>query len=195
MFETYSYIEIAGALFGFICVLLSAKENIWCWPTGIVSVVLYGIFYYQQTLYASMYLQIFFLVFCILGWYQWLYGGENKTILKISNTPKKHLWKLIAITLGMFVVMGFIFDTESNDELPYLDSLVTAMSFTAQWMMNNKYTESWLLWIVTDIIYSVMHFQLHNFPSFLMYVSYVISASAGYYLWRKTLKSQQVAAH
>ncbi len=191
--ESYSYIEVTGALFGFVCVLLTAKDNIWCWPTGIVSVVLYGIFYYQQTLYASMYLQIFFLVFCILGWRQWLYGGKNKSRLLISDTRKKDIWKLVGITLFMFVLMGILFDIESNDEFPYLDSLVTAMSFTAQWMMNNKLTENWLLWIATDIIYSAIHFHLHNYPSFLLYVSYVISASVGYYLWKKTLKNQPAA--
>ncbi len=188
---TLNYIEVTGAAFGIICVLLTAKENIWCWPTGIISVLLYGIFYYQQTFYASMYLQGIFLLFCLHGWYHWLYGGENKTNLKISKASKKHIWIIIGITLAMFIPMGIFFDKKSDDELPYLDSLLTALSISAQWMMNNKLAENWIVWIVIDIIYTIMHFQRHNYPSFFMYGIFVVFASIGYCLWVKSLKKTQ----
>lgn len=189
MLGSFTYIELFGVAFGIICVFLTIYENIWCWPTGIVSVVLYAIFYYQQTLYASMYLQGVFLVYCILGWYQWLYGGENKTKLTVTKTRKSHIWKMVLITIAMFAVMGLLFDLQSDDKQPYLDSFVTAMSFTAQWMMNNKLVESWLLWIVIDITYAVMHFHMENYPSFVLYAVYVFAASFGYYLWLKSSKN------
>lgn len=186
-----NYIETIGAVFGIISVILTAKESLWCWPTGIVSVILYGIFYYQQTLYASMYLQVVYLIYCVIGWYQWLYGGTNKTRLLVSKTKVKHLWQLAAITLIMFLVMGFLFDKKSDDDQPYMDSFVTALSFVAQWMMNNKLLESWLLWILADVFYAIMHLQRENYPSFLMYVVLVISAVVGYYLWKKSIKKTQ----
>jgi nicotinamide mononucleotide transporter len=190
-YET-SYIEITGALAGIICVILTTKENIWCWPTGIISVVLYGVFYYNLTFYASMYLQGIFFLFCIHGWYQWLYGGENKTKLKISYTKKIHVIIILAITLLVFIPMGFFFDKKSDDELPYLDSLLFSLSISAQWMMNQKLLENWLVWIVIDIIYAVMHFQRHHYPSFLMYGAFIVSATFGYYLWKKSLQGAQV---
>src|ERR1700740_2076148 len=99
---SFNYIELLAAFFGLVCVLLTGKENIWCWPTGIIGVILSGIFYYQQTLYASMYLQIVFLLFCIHGWYQWVFG-VNETKLKISRTKKKQIWIIVFITLVMFL--------------------------------------------------------------------------------------------
>ena len=189
--ENFNYIEFTAAIFGLICVVLTAKENIWCWPTGIISVLLSAIFYYQQTLYASMYLQFVFLLLCIQGWYDWLFGGHNKTELKISLTPKKYTWPLIIITLMMFITMGFIFDKESNDELPYIDSFLTACSLTAQWMMNKKLVESWWLWIPVDLIYTVLHLYKHNYWFFIMYFSFVVFAGIGYRLWVQSLKKSQ----
>jgi nicotinamide mononucleotide transporter len=183
-----NYIETIGAIFGIILVVLTARESLWCWPTGIVSVVLYGFFYYQQTLYASMYLQVFYLISCIVGWYQWLYGGNNKTRLQVSKTKANHLWQLVAITVFMFLVMGLLFDKKSNDDQPYLDSFVTALSFVAQWMMNHKLLESWFLWIIADVVYAIMHLQRENYPSFLMYVILVVSAVVGYFMWKKSIK-------
>ena len=193
MIITNSYIEITGVIFGLICVILTTKENIWCWPTGIISTSAYLYLYYQQTLYVNVLLHIFYLIACAIGWYQWLYGGENKSTLKVTRTNKKHLWKIAAITFGMFLFFGVITDYISDDKMPYIDALLASLSFTAQWMMNNKLVESWLLWIVTDISYTIMHFQLHNYPSFFMYLVFVFFAVVGYYLWLKSSKKTKIA--
>ena len=37
-----SWIEIAGTIFGLLCVWLTARESIWCWPTGIANIVLFA---------------------------------------------------------------------------------------------------------------------------------------------------------
>ncbi len=189
---TLSYIEVVGVFFGIVCVILTAKESLWCWPTGIISVIFYGIFYYQQTLYVNVLLHIFYFIACIIGWHKWLYGGENKTELKIAHTTKKHLLELGIITVFMFIFSGMISSKITNDKMPYTDALLASMSFTAQWMMNKKLAENWWVWILVDAIYSVVHFQNHNYPSFLMYSAYVIIASIGYYLWMKSLKKSQV---
>jgi nicotinamide mononucleotide transporter len=186
-----SYIEVVGVVFGLICVILTAKESIWCWPTGIISVVFYGYFYYQQTLYVNVLLHIFYLAACIVGWYQWLYGGKNSTELKIVRTTKKHLLELSIVTLFMFVFLGIISSKITNNKMPYTDALLASMSFTAQWMMNKKLAENWWVWISVDAIYSIVHFQNQNYPSFLMYSAYVIIASIGYYLWIQSIKKSQ----
>lgn len=193
MFYELNPIEVTGAVFGLLSVILTAKENIWCWPTGIISVLAYILFYYQQTLYASMLLQVFFLFACIQGWYQWLYGGENKTRLRISRTHKKHFWILAGITLFFFVLMGVLSDFYTNDKMPYLDALLTSMSFTAQWMMNNKLIECWPLWIVIDILYAGMHYKMKTYPSFILYVSYIVTASAAYYMWIQSFKRKRTS--
>jgi nicotinamide mononucleotide transporter len=190
---TLSHIEYVGVFFGIICVMLTAKENIWCWPTGIISVLAYLYFYYQQTLYVNVLLHAFYLLACIIGWYQWLYGGDNKSKLKVSNTTKKHLWELAIITFGIFLILGAFSDWFSNDKMPYLDALLASMSLTAQWMMNKKLSENWLVWIVTDAVYACMHFYMKNFPSFLMYAVYIIFAGIGYYLWKKSMKTVQIS--
>jgi len=30
------FIELTAVVFGFICVVLTIRQNIWCWPTGLV---------------------------------------------------------------------------------------------------------------------------------------------------------------
>jgi nicotinamide mononucleotide transporter len=53
-----SSIEIIAAIFGLVSVWLTVKENIWCWPTGLVMVFLYIFVFYEARLYSDVILQV-----------------------------------------------------------------------------------------------------------------------------------------
>jgi len=182
------WIENIGVFFGYICVVLTAIENIWCWPTGIISVFAYIIFYYKLKLYANMVLHVVYLVACLMGWYQWLHVRPDNSTLQISYTKKKHFLPLTVVTLLMFLIVGIVTATFTNDVMPFEDSLLMALSLTAQWMMNNKLIECWLIWIVTDVIYTVMHYQMGNYKTTSLYAVYVVTATIAYYLWKRSIR-------
>ena len=46
--------------------------RIWCWPTGLVSVTMYAVVFYQAKLYADMGLQGVYLALSVYGWWAWL---------------------------------------------------------------------------------------------------------------------------
>jgi len=79
-------LEIAAIAFTLVNVWLAIKENMWTWPTGIVSVILYAVVFYQSRLYANAGLQVVYFVMSIHGWYEWLHGGVNKTELHVRRT-------------------------------------------------------------------------------------------------------------
>lgn len=71
-----SEIEIIATIFGVICVWLTIKQHIACWPIGLVQVFLYIFVFYQAKLYADMVLHVIYVLLSIYGWYHW---SENKT--------------------------------------------------------------------------------------------------------------------
>ena len=76
-----SYLEFFGTLAGGLAVLLSAKGNIWSWSIGIVNVVLFFFLFYQIQLYPDMFLQVFFFITNLIGWWRWAHprpGEENR---------------------------------------------------------------------------------------------------------------------
>ena len=84
--ESVSSLELLAALLGAISVYLSVRQNIWSWPTAVVNVVVYAVVFYQAKRYADMGLQVISAALSIYGWYEWLYGGENRTELHVSRT-------------------------------------------------------------------------------------------------------------
>ena len=72
-FRAMSVTEIIAALTGLVCMFLMVRNNIWTWLWSIVSVVLYGVVFVWQHLYANAGLQIFyFLPISFYAWWIWL---------------------------------------------------------------------------------------------------------------------------
>ena len=107
-----SYLELIGWLSGIIAVTLSSIGNIWSWPIGIINVVLSFFLFYQVQLYPDMFLQIFFFVTNMLGWWRWTHpnkGEENlKQELKVSLLNKRSLIVFLFITILFSFLLGLL---------------------------------------------------------------------------------------
>ena len=62
-------------------------------------------------------------------------------------------WKqLVIVSIALLVVIAFILIQYTDSTVPWMDSLTTALSIVAMWMLARKYVEQWLVWIVVDAI-------------------------------------------
>ena len=150
-------LEWIAAIAGAISVYLSARENIWSWPTAIVNVGLYIIVFRRTGLYSDMGLQVVYLALSIYGWYEWLYGGKNRSTLRVSRASVREWSIATPVALIFWLVLARYTATLPGVALPYLDSALTTLSLVAQWMMTRKILENWVLWIVADIVYVPMY--------------------------------------
>ncbi|MBK9960819.1 MAG: nicotinamide mononucleotide transporter [Saprospiraceae bacterium] len=77
-----SYMEFVGTVFGIAGVWLAAKANILTWPVGLVNIILFFLIFYQVQLYSDMFLQIYFFMISLYGWF---FGIKNCTRRNQSN--------------------------------------------------------------------------------------------------------------
>ncbi len=189
-----SPLELIGVIFGLLSVYFSVKQNIWTWPTGIVSVCAFGFLFFNIKLYADMCLQIFFLWSCIQGWYFWLRGGENKTELKISLlTPNQQI--LIAIAVVVCVgFIGFLFSRFTDAALPYLDSTASGMSVVAQLLMMRKKLQHWYLWITVDVLSVGIYVYKEVYLTAGLFFVFLILSSQGLVSWKTLLNAERSEA-
>ncbi len=182
-----SWLEIGAAAFGVVSVWLSTRENIWSWPTAIVNVGLYTVVFFQSRLYADMGLQVVYLSLSVYGWYEWLYGGEQRTELRVSRASWKLLALLLVMNLAAWVGLANLLDRHTDAVYPWLDSLLTTTSLAAQWMMTRKILENWLVWIAVDIAYVPMFLSRGLFPTAALYSIFLVLALIGYRDWKRSL--------
>lgn len=178
--------EIVAALFGIISVFLSTRENIWSWPTAIVNVALYTVVFYHARLYADMGLQVIYLVLSIYGWYEWRFGGANRTVLRVSRATPRLLVLLLALDLVAWLALATLLARHTDAAVPYLDSLLTTTSLVAQWMMTRKILECWILWIAVDVVYVPMFIARGLVPTAGLYAVFLVLAVLGYRDWRRS---------
>ena len=188
-----STLEWIAAVAGAVSVYLSARENIWNWPTAIVNLVLYIIVFQRTGLYSDMGLQVVFLVLSIYGWYEWLYGGANRTELKVSRASLRDWSIATPIALIFWVILARNTAKLPGVALPYLDSGLATISLVAQWMMTRKMLENWVLWIVVDIVYVPMYVYKRLPVTAVLYAIFLALAVLGLRSWWRSYRARPVA--
>lgn len=196
-----SYLEFVGWITGIVAVILSAKGNIWSWPIGIVNVTLSFFLFFQVQLYPDMFLQVFFFVTNIMGWYRWTHprtGEEDKKMeLKVSFMTRRELLATIAAGLaGTFLFTVFasnihewlpmVFSKPSA--APFLDSFITVMSIVATYYMVQKKVECWIIWLLVDIVATYVYFSRQLGLYGLLYFTFCIIAAYAWWNWARTVK-------
>ena len=185
-----NYFEVIGVISGLLGVWLAARQNVWTWPVGLISVLAYTIFFYQIKLYADMGLQVFFAGAGLYGWYEWLYGGKNKTELPVSRLTGKNI-VLCVLTGGIFtVLLGWYFGNFTDASYPVLDSGLAAFSLVGQFLLTRKKIENWILWFVVDAVYVWLYFQKEAYLTAGLYFVFLGLAAQGFLNWRRELQPQ-----
>lgn len=175
--------EAVGVLFGVLAVWLTTRENIWCWPTGLVNVGLFVVVFAQARLYADMGLQVVYVVACLYGWHAWLHGGADRGELHVSRSPR---WILRLLLTGgaLFAVgLGSVLARYTDASLPYLDSGLASFSLVAQWLQTRKWIETWAVWIVVDVLYVGMYVSKGLYLTAGLYAVFLGLAVMGFRAW------------
>ncbi len=189
-----SCLELVAVVVGIISVFLSVREHIWSWPTAIVNVSLFFVLFYRSGLYSDMGLQVVYFCLSVYGWYEWLYGGQGRTTLRVTRTPRKVWAILAAIALVVWATLGRITSRLPGAALPYVDAGTTTTSLIAQWMMTRKLLENWTLWILVDMVYIGMFLYKGLYLTAINYGVYLVLACMGHFTWKKSLAAHQSAS-
>jgi nicotinamide mononucleotide transporter len=185
-----SHFEIVAAIFGIVSVYLSTRQNVWSWPTSLVNVSMYAWLFFNQKLYALMALQGFFFAIGAYGWYEWLFGGEQKTELKVSRIPPKLAAVLTVIVVAAWALIWLLLSHHTQDPSPGIDAMFFAVSLTAQWMMARKYYECWMIWVAINLVSVPFFFFQHSYPTMVQYAVFLVLATQGWRHWKASLPAR-----
>jgi nicotinamide mononucleotide transporter len=137
-------------------------------------------------------LQVYYVFISIYGWYFWLKGGKKNSVghqkkLPARKTPKNLLIHLLLATIIIYSGILFILLNYTNSTVPYMDSLTTALSITATWMLAKKYIEHWIIWIFVDLFSAGLYFYKELWPTVILFLVYTVMAVLGYFEWKKDI--------
>ncbi|MEG1405774.1 MAG: nicotinamide riboside transporter PnuC, partial [Alistipes sp.] len=177
-------LEIIGTLVGLLYLYFEYKASIWLWATGIVMPAIYIFVYYDAGFYADMGIQFYYLLAGGYGWTMWMrraHRDQPTTERRISSMPVARWLPLSAVTLLCFGAIAFILIRFTDSTVPYGDSFTTALSIVGLWMLAQKYTEQWLVWVAVDLVCAALYFYKGLYPTAVLYALYTVIAVFGYF--------------
>ncbi len=184
-------LQIVGIVLGLLYLWLEYRADIRLWIVGLIMPMVHGTLYYNQGLYADASMQIYYVLAGLYGWIVWAMArrrnrnSEDKKEGVICHTPLCHVLPLAGVYAAVHVGIYFLLTRFTDSTVPFWDSLTTALSIVAMWMLSKKYVEQWLVWLVVDLITVGLYFYKGIPLTAGLYLLYSTLAFVGYLRWRK----------
>lgn len=193
-YESYStffiVLEAVAAFFGILSVWFARKNNIWVYPTGIISTAMYVYVLFVSGVYGDGVINIYYTGMSIYGWYTWLNAKGGGKELPITRLKKKGA----VFTLGFTVLNFLLFYAiliHTDSVVPTLDAVTTALAFSAMYLMARKKVENWAFWIACDVISIGLYVYKGLGVTSLQYLVFLILAISAHFEWVRLYRQQQ----
>ncbi len=196
--EMIGALEKIAIVSGIISVWFSKKGNIWVYPIGILSTIIYIYLSFQGDLFGEATVNLYYTIMSIYGWYNWMRQDGNKELLiRISNSSTSERRKEILFFIGVYIIiflaLQYIKDAFAPGAIPWADALASASAFTGMWLMAKKKVNSWIWWTITNIVSVPLYYVKGYDNTSLYYLILLVLAILGLIEWRK--KANEVEQH
>lgn len=186
-----SGLEWFAAALGVTAVWLTVKQNRWCWPIGLVMVLIYTWVFFDVKLYSNMLLQVVYAVLQVYGWWQWTRRGQARQGRQVSYLATSSVVLSLVIGALVSVALGATMGHFTDAAQPWLDATLTGFSLVAQVWMAQKRVQCWPLWILLDVIFVGLFIYKELYLTASLYALFMLIAVEGWREWRNDLSLTQ----
>jgi nicotinamide mononucleotide transporter len=163
----------------------------WNYPIGIVTTAAYSYLYlYVWDLPNLGYFNLYLVFSLTYGFFRWKSDADTRPVEHITG-----YWWLGYVGLGV-AVYGLLYTINAvlQKEMTFMDTATAVLSGVAQFGLDNKKLQNWILWIVVDVI-SLYLYYTQNLPFvFIQYVFFTANAVWAYYVWKQGMTSVTTTA-
>ncbi len=190
---SFIYLELFAVIMNITSVVYAKRNNILVYPTGLIGT---GIFVYillNFSLLGDTIINAYFFSMSIYGWYFWSRKKDEVFINQVSTINRNEIKYLFILAISSLIFIYFVYDyfDKWNNWTAYVDNITTAIFFVAMWLMARRKIESWIFWIIGDLITVPLYFYKGLTISSIQYIIFLILAVSGYVSWKKILDKNQ----
>jgi nicotinamide mononucleotide transporter len=179
-----SGLELLASALGVIAVWLTVKQNVWCWPIGLIMVVLYSWIFFDVKLYSDMLLQMFYAALQLYGWVLWTHRRQAPE-RPVSVLDRASVLRGLAAGAVFSLALGAAMAHFTDAAQPWLDAALTGFSLVAQVWMAQKRLQCWPLWIVLDVIFVGLFLYKALYLTAALYALFTLLAVQGWREWHR----------
>ena len=188
---THTLLELFAVTMNILSVIYAKRNSILVYPTGLIGTGIFVYILYNFSLLGDMIINFYFVLMSIYGWYYWAQKKDGETLNKVSRTSIKEYYfiLILGITSLLSIYLVYNFYDKWDSWTAYVDTITTAIFFIAMYLMARRKVESWIFWIIGDIITIPLYFYKGLTISSIQYLIFLILAILGYISWKNILNS------
>jgi len=186
--QQMTWLEGIAVFFGVASVYYSMKENIWVYPTGIISTLIYVWICLQVGLYADMGINAYYFSMSIYGWYVWSRPTNEGKALPVTWLNRKGIVESVLLFLISYTVLAFVLLHFTDSDVPFIDSFTTASAFVGMYLMAKKKVENWIAWIITDLVSVPLYFYKGLILTSFQFLFFTVLAVMGLIAWIRSAR-------
>lgn len=179
--------EWIAAFLGLITVILVVRRSAWNYPFALAMVVLYFFEFAEEKLYSDALLQIFFFLINCFGWWMWRHAPETAHGVAVERMSSQSRLTWLATTAVGSLLWGWAMATLTDAAAPFVDAAIVGSSIAAQWLQSLRRVESWVFWIMADVIAVPLYWWKGLYPTAGLYAVFLALAIAGLLSWQRML--------
>lgn len=175
--------EVAATFASFSCTYMCVMQTRWNYPMAVVSVMLLAYVFWQADLLASAILNVYLLPTVIIGYFMWGKDSNTKSVEHVRwNILPVYALFTVGAYLGAWGIVHYF-----GGELAALDSWLLIGSIFAQFLLDRKKIETWMVWISVNIVSIYVYFESGLYLLAIQFFFFLLNAVFGYYKWWRSM--------
>jgi len=186
--SSLNWLEVLSVITAYSGTYLCVKERRANYTIGAVSTAAYSLLFLQSGLFSSALLNAYLTPALLYGWFRWRKDSNTRPITHVSP-------KMIPVYL-LVAVLGYagaaLLSQSLGGSMAWTDAIILAGSVLAQFLLDNKKIETWLVWALVDLFaiytYATTGLSLVAFQ----YIFFTANTVYGFIIWRRSKRTTEV---
>jgi nicotinamide mononucleotide transporter len=181
-------LEIFAVFTSYLSTFLCVVERRSNYPIGAISNAAYSYLFFQWGLYASSFVTGYLTIALAYGWFRW---KSDKAPIPVRHVELKWIPAYVLTTAVFYGVAVFVV-TSFGGTLAMTDSFILVGSILAQFLLDNKRIETWMVWAVVNV-FAIYTYATAGLPlAAFQYVFFLANVFYGWVMWKRSMRDARV---
>lgn len=177
-------LEAFAVFTSYACTWLCIRQRRLNYPIGALSTTAYCVLFWKQGLVASAALNAYLTPSLLYGWVRWRADSQTRPVSHVAVR-----WLPIYIGATAVAYVGAVTMADAlGGTFAAADSVILVGSILAQFLLDNKKVENWIVWFAVNIVAIWLYLTSGLAIAGLQYVLFLGTATIGLHQWRSEVR-------
>lgn len=176
-------LDLMGASLSLAATFAFVQAHPSAWKYSLAAIAVNTILYEQNQLQGQVLLEIYYAVTTLYGWYTQQQSHLTQRLYIDSLTNRQSLQFILVLLLGIALCSSML------DSVTQATILLCGIG--AQGLTSRRILQAWPLWVITDILVAIVHYDAQLPFHSVLHLVYLGMAFWGYKSWKTLLNDQE----